>query len=200
MLEAILRPRFQRYCVDSVAKVLSTASVISPLDITLLAGICGIGTFVLLVNSLPVIASVLLLISGYLDVLDGSLARVKGSHCAFGAVLDIVMDRFVEFAMVLGLFWVDPISRGLLCMLMLGSILLCVTSFLVVGIFSDNHSEKSFHYSPGLMERAEAFIFFIAMMIWPQGFTLLAILFTVLVLLTTITRVFQFWHQIRLGT
>lgn len=62
---------------------------------------------------------------------------------------------------------IAPQERGLWCMLTLGSMLLCITSFLVVGIFTENQSQKSFHYSPGLMKRAEAFSFFIAMMIWP---------------------------------
>lgn len=50
---------------------------------------------------------------------------------------------------------------------------------------SPNISEKGFHYSPGLVERAEAFLFFIAMILYPRYFYLLAYLFTVLVFLTS---------------
>lgn len=71
-----------------------------------------------------------------------------------------MVDRVVEFVVVLALWFVAPQQRGLWCLLMLGSMLLCITSFLVVGIFSENQSQKSFHYSSGLMERAEAFSFF----------------------------------------
>ena len=83
---------------------------------------------------------------------------------------------------------------------MLGSMLLCITSFLVVGIFVANDSHKSFHYNPGIMERAEAFIFFIAMMLWPSAFVGLAMLFSLLVTLTAIIRLTQFYKQIEMIT
>ncbi|WP_454780756.1 hypothetical protein [Legionella sp. WA2022007384] len=50
-------------------------------------------------------------------------------------------------------------------------------------------------YSPGLMERAEAFSFFIAMMIWPHAFNFLVCLFTFLVTITAIIRLVQFYNQ-----
>ena len=80
---------------------------------------------------------------------------------------------------------------------MLGSILLCVTSFLVVGIFSENSSKKGFYYSPGLIERLEAFIFFICMLVLPMYFEALSIIFTILVVMTTVIRVMQFRTQSR---
>ena len=95
---------------------------------------------------------------------------------------------------------VDPVHRALWCFLMLGSMLLCITSFLVVGIFVANDSHKSFHYNPGIMERAEAFIFFIAMMLWPSAFVGLAMLFSLLVTLTAIIRLTQFYKQIEMIT
>ncbi len=139
------------------------------------------------------IPTLLLLLSGYLDMLDGSLARFQGTSSPSGAVLDIISDRVVEFAVVLGLYLVQGSERGLLSLCMLGSIFLCVTSFLVVGIFSQNTSTKSFHYSSGLIERAEAFIFFIALIVFPTFFAPLAIAFTALVLYTTAHRLMQ-WH------
>ena len=109
-----------------------------------------------------------------------------------GAVLDIFSDRCVESALVVGFYWLDPIGRGLPAIAMLVSILLCITSFLVVGIFSENESQKSFHYSPGLMERTEAFIFFALMMFLPQWFHLLAWVFAGLVLYTGVRRIIEF--------
>jgi len=139
----------------------------------------------------------LLLLSGYCDTLDGTLARFTHHSTAWGSVLDIMMDRLVEFSAVFSLWLVDPSHRALWCFLMLGSMLLCVTSFLVVGIFVANDSQKSFYYSPGIMERAEAFIFFTAMMWWPSAFLPLALLFSFLVVLTAIIRLAQFYQQTR---
>ena len=64
----------------------------------------------------------------------------------------------------------------------------------MTGIFIANDSQKGFHYSPGIMERAEAFIFFIIMMLWLKAFTFLAVLFSFLVTLTAIIRLYQFYQ------
>lgn len=78
---------------------------------------------------------------------------------------------------------------------MLSSVLLCITSFLVVGIFSQNTTEKSFYYSPGLIERFEAFLFFSLMMFLPGIFSYLAYAFSGLVLMTALIRMAQFLRK-----
>ena len=78
---------------------------------------------------------------------------------------------------------------------MLGSMLVCVTSFLVVGIFVENHTEKGFHYSVGLIERAESFLFFILMIVFPEWFGVLSLLFIILVFYTAIERLYRFAEQ-----
>jgi len=139
-----------------------------------------------------VLSIFLLLLSGYFDTLDGSLARFQGKTSDFGSVLDILCDRIVEFAVVMGLFYHYQVAE---CSLyMLGSMLLCITSFLVVGIFSENSSHKSFHYSAGLMERGEAFLFFVMMISLPALFAALSYLFSALVFLTAVIRLYQFYR------
>lgn len=153
------------------------------------------GLLIPFVMGSSLVAILCLALSGLCDVLDGAVARYRNLSTEQGAVLDITCDRIVEFLVVLGLFLVDPVERGLLALLMLGSILFCITTFLVVGIFSQNTTEKSFYYSPGLIERPEAFAFFALMMAFPKGFTILASLFTGLVVLTGIIRVYQFFRN-----
>ncbi|MCP3679332.1 MAG: CDP-alcohol phosphatidyltransferase family protein [Gammaproteobacteria bacterium] len=92
-------------------------------------------------------AVTVLLLSGYFDALDGTVARASGRSSAQGTMLDIVSDRVVEFAVIFALFLADPLQRGAWCLLMLGAVFICVTSFLVVGIFHENTSHKGFHYS-----------------------------------------------------
>ncbi|MGM0439504.1 MAG: CDP-alcohol phosphatidyltransferase family protein [Chlamydiota bacterium] len=130
--------------------------------------------------------------SGYCDTLDGSLARLQNRPTSLGTVYDITSDRLVELATVLGLYAYAPQERHLLSLLMLGSILICITTFLVVGIFSENTSKKSFSYSAGIMERTEAFIFFSAMILLPQHFNNLAAIFTIMVFITALIRIREF--------
>lgn len=184
---------YQTLFVDPVAIRLKDR--IKPNTITWLSGLLGILVLPALLLNQVFVAVGLLLLSGYGDTLDGALARLTHRSTAWGSVLDIMMDRCVEFSVVLALLAVDPIHRAFWCFLMLGSILLCVTSFLVVGIFVPNDSEKSFHYSPGIIERAEAFIFFIVMILWPSAFIFLAVLFSLLVTLTAVIRLYQFYMQ-----
>ncbi len=191
MIEKNFRKTYQRICVEPLI-ALPGIRKMEPSLFTGLACVFGIIVLPLLMYGWNLFALLALSLSGYLDTFDGSLARLKGSSSTKGAVLDIVSDRIVEFAVVLGLFVVDPERRALSALFMLGSILVCVTSFLIVGMFSQNQSEKSFHYSPGLIERAEAFLFFGIMILFPTLFIPVSYLFSVLVILTALIRMIQF--------
>lgn len=195
MLETYVRPIYQRHCVDPIAYVIAKYFPRSANVWTLIGCITGFAVLPALFLNQTDIAIILLLISGYIDTLDGTVARLSSNSTMHGTVFDIFADRVVEFSVVLGLFLIDPMHRGLAAILMLGSILLCITAFLVVGIFSPNEGEKSFYYSPGVMERAEAFIFFIAMMLFPNYFNSLAYIFILLVLITAFFHLYQFYRQ-----
>lgn len=191
MIDSYLRSPLQRLMVDPVVEPLARKRV-DPLLITAVALVTGVLILPSLYLGWTSLAIILLMTTAYLDTLDGSLARHSSKEGPLGAALDIVSDRAVEFAIIMGLFLVDPDQRALPCLLMLGSVLLCITSFLVVGIFEQNQSEKSFHYSPGIMERSEAFLAFAAMILWPGAFVPLSIGFTLLVTLTASIRIWQF--------
>ncbi|MBA2653179.1 MAG: CDP-alcohol phosphatidyltransferase family protein [Tatlockia sp.] len=193
MIEHHLRQGYQRILINPLANLLKNR--ITPNQMTVLSGFLGLLVLPVLMLHHKFAAVILLLLSGFCDTLDGTLARLTHNSSDWGSVLDIMTDRLVEFVVVFALFIVAPPQQGLCSILMLGSMLLCITSFLVVGIFTDNDSQKSFYYSPGLMERAEAFLFFIAMMLWPKAFVFLAILFTILVTLTAVIRLRQFYSQ-----
>lgn len=191
MLDSIARNSYQRFCVDPI---LSLRFILRhyPNTYTALACLMGLAVIPLLYFEWSWLAIASLLLSGFFDTLDGSLARRIGRTSQIGAVFDIISDRVVEFAVVVALFLVAPQDRGLHLILMLGSFYLCVTSFLVVGIFTQNESAKSFHYSPGLIERAETFLFFILMILFPSYFIFLSSLLSALVFFTSLLRVFQF--------
>lgn len=195
MIDTYMRGSYQKIFVAPLLRYFEKQNL-NPNVITLLALLFGVAILPTLAMGYTHTAITLLLVSGYLDTLDGSLARARNITSPKGAVFDIISDRIVEFCVVMGLYLVDPETRALWCLLMLGGILICVTSFLVVGIFIENASEKGFHYSPGLMERAEAFLFFACMIFFPQLFAIFAGAFITLVLLTAAIRVRQFCQTI----
>src|SRR3990167_3709659 len=192
MIEMYFRPMYQDCIVNPIARRI----LIAPEKITYLACFSGILVAPALMFHFIYTAIILLLISGFFDTLDCTVARMTDGVSNVGSILDIMSDRIVEFSVIVGLFSVEPAHRAFATLEMLGSCYLCVTSFLVVGIFSSNQSAKSFYYSPGLIERAEAFLFFIAMIIWSNYFLLLAFLFTGLVLLTSYWHIKQFIDQL----
>ena len=192
MIESALRPAFQHIFVRPLMH--ATYKYLHPNVVMLLSLFIGLLSAIALTLHLLLIAALLLLLSGYLDMLDGSIARMRNSSTALGTILDILSDRLVESFIVIALFIRDP-QLALICLLMMMSMLLCVSSFLLVGIFSKQKGQKSFYYSPGLMERAEAFLFFIAMIFLPNIDVLLGSLFILLVLWTTLYRVYEFYGQ-----
>jgi len=194
MIDSTLRRHYQSSLINPLLKLRLTQKL-SPLMCTLLALVSGVMTLPLLAMGWGFLAFVALLLSGFFDTLDGSIARHKDLTSDRGAALDICFDRIVEASVIIGLFLVNPAGRGLLCLLMLATTLLCISSFLVVGIFETNRSEKSFHYSVGLMERTEAFLLFALMILIPSLFVPLSALYSLLVLATALIRLTQFATQ-----
>jgi len=188
MLEARYRHHLDRYMVEPFLPYLKR--VLTPDQLTGLSLIWGLIAASAVALKWPTLATAALLLSGFADMLDGALARHIQRTGPFGCCLDIVTDRIVEGTIILGFFAANS-QNAWACLLMLFSTLLCVTSFLVVGLFIPNSSEKSFHYSSGLIERFEAFVFFIVMVWLPQEFNVLAVTYIVLVLWTTGYRLFQ---------
>ncbi len=191
MIDNLFRPAFDKAFIVPVVAKLERIAWVSPNRLTFAALLTGMLTIPLLAMHWSWFAIFVLAASGYLDNLDGGFARYLEMSDPKGAVFDIISDRIVEFSVIMGLYLYDP-SRAFLCIMMLGSSLVCVTSFLIVGMFSENRSDKSFHYSPGLMERTEAFVAFGLMMLFPSYFHLLAWSFVTLVFVTAAIRVFQY--------
>jgi archaetidylinositol phosphate synthase len=195
LIEQYARPMFQKLVFDNLVYLINKHTKLTANQLTSASCTCGISVLPCLFFGLSWLALVLLWLSGLLDVLDGSVARAQKAKSPVGAMYDIVSDRIVEFFVIYGLYIVSPSDRANLCLLMIGAILICVTSFLVVGTLTENSSEKSFHYSSGLMERSEAFIFFSLMILFPSQFVLLSVGFIVLVCYTTIVRLYEFSTQ-----
>jgi len=193
MLEEHARPLLQKIAIDPVAKFIP--NFISPTIITIFSGLLGVLVPILTAFNHIISAIIALLFSGYLDILDGSVARLRNQTTPLGTTLDIITDRLVEFCAVLAIYLVYPPARGTLCLAILGSFYICITSFLIVGIFSENESEKNFHYNPGLIERAETFVFIVAILLFPWLFTLLGSLLVILVVLTSILHIHSFIKQ-----
>ncbi|MCI6666648.1 CDP-alcohol phosphatidyltransferase family protein [Romboutsia timonensis] len=163
---------------------------LTPNNVTILALLLGIATSIFLYFDMQIIAVILLWVSGYLDAVDGAMARRTNSSSSFGTLLDIVSDRIVEVSivLVLGLKFVD-VRYNLIVLTV--CILMSMTIFLTVGALSEKKGVKSFYYQAGVAERSEGFIFFSLMILIPSYLGIITNIFSILIIITAIQRFFE---------
>lgn len=160
---------------------------LTPNNVTILALLLGVSTSIFLYFDMQIIAVTLLWVSGYLDAVDGAMARRSNSSSSFGTLLDIVSDRIVEVSivLVLGLKFVD-VRYNLIVLTV--CILMSMTIFLTVGALSEKKGVKSFYYQAGVAERSEGFIFFSFMILIPSYLGIITNIFSILIIITAIQR------------
>jgi CDP-diacylglycerol--glycerol-3-phosphate 3-phosphatidyltransferase len=99
--------RFSRPLVRLLAK-----TGITPNALTWFGLLLSFGAAALIALEQPFIAGFVVLISGLFDMLDGALARFIDKSTKFGGILDSILDRLGEAAILLGLliFFVKYLS------------------------------------------------------------------------------------------
>ncbi|MDK2564081.1 CDP-alcohol phosphatidyltransferase family protein [Romboutsia sedimentorum] len=159
-------------------------------DVTTLALILGIISSIFLYFDKNVLAVVILWTSGYLDAVDGAIARKTSTSSSFGTVLDITFDRVVEIGIILviGLKFADT---RLSLIVLLASILLSMVIFLTVGAVSEKNGVKSFYYQAGMAERSEGFIMFSLIMLSQNYVNIIINIFSIIILITAFQRIYE---------
>jgi CDP-diacylglycerol--glycerol-3-phosphate 3-phosphatidyltransferase len=158
-----------------------------PNGVTILAFAVGVFASVLYLLSMPIAAVIVLWVSGYLDAVDGALARLTGTSSALGTFLDVIFDRVVEAFILLSLGIVHPgAAFPLLCAAL--SVVLSISNFLLTGTLVHIKTQKSFFYQSGLMERSEGFIIFSLMWLFPSHLKTLAYICAALIGFTAVQR------------
>ncbi len=161
--------------------------------VTVAAFAVGAAAMPLVMTGHPWTATAALWVSGALDVLDGTKARLT-ARSPRGTLMDITFDRLVELGVILGLALRYPWAQfPLLCLT--AAIVFSITVFLTTGALAERPSAKSFYYQAGIAERTEGFILFTAMMLWSHALVPLTYLF---VAVETATGVQRFVEAYRL--
>ncbi|WP_273852178.1 CDP-alcohol phosphatidyltransferase family protein [Guptibacillus spartinae] len=155
-------------------------------QVTILSFIVGVSSGFLIYFEQFILAVIVLWVSGYLDAVDGTMAR-KTNPSAFGTVLDVSFDRVVEISVILGLAFRFPEAMWAL-LLLSTSIIFAMTIFLTVGAVSEKKGVKSFYYQAGAAERTEGFILFTAMILFHNILVILTLVFLAIELFTAFQR------------
>lgn len=155
-------------------------------QVTLISFCIGASTGLLIYFGYPIIAVLVLWLSGFLDAVDGTMARLT-KPSSWGTVLDVTLDRLVEISVILGLAFAFPDAMWALLLLSV-SIIFSMTIFLTVGAVSENKGMKSFYYQAGLAERTEGFIFFTLMILLVNHLLLITLIFLAVEIFTGMQR------------
>ncbi|MEO0545839.1 MAG: CDP-alcohol phosphatidyltransferase family protein [Pseudomonadota bacterium] len=136
----------------------------------------------------------LLLLSRLLDALDGAVARA-GEKTDLGGFLDIVLD-FAFYGMIPFAFIVaDPQANALAGGFVLLAFYINGASFLTYALMAEKRGldetargSKSLLYTTGLAEATETIIVFVLWCLFPAWFSAIAVVFAIVVLITTASR------------
>jgi phosphatidylglycerophosphate synthase len=144
---------------SSAARALAQIGITANLA-TAAALAAGISAGIAFAAKSPGWGILLLAISAALDALDGTLARESGQATLLGGVSDLVADRVVESAVIIGIAWPYP-ALYLPALILIASWYVNITVFLAVGAALERRGPKLIDYPPGILERTEALIFFV---------------------------------------
>ncbi len=75
-----------------------SANVVSVLSL-----LAAVGAGVAFWLGLPVTGAILILVNGFLDMLDGSIARARGTAGPFGSFVDKIIDKYADLIFLLGM-------------------------------------------------------------------------------------------------
>lgn len=104
------RKRFEKLSIK--IGILFSKIPLSPNQWTIVSLIPAIAAAYFLAKDMFLEAACLFIIASFLDLVDGSVARVTGKISRFGAYLDTIVDRYVEALVVLALLFVALPSGG----------------------------------------------------------------------------------------
>ena len=96
-----LRPRLIG-CIDPIGNAFVRIGL-KPNQLTFLSLIFGIACAVCYMQRLFLLGSILLGVSAILDLVDGNVARKTNRKSDFGAVLDWIIDKYVDGIVLLGI-------------------------------------------------------------------------------------------------
>ena len=188
MLDTYGRKYLDKYFVNTAALLINLK--LKPTHVTIMALLTGISASLFYYFDNIIISMLLLWFSGFLDAVDGTMARKSKLITKTGTLLDICFDRVVElvFIIIFALKHIDA-TFALLCLT--STIVLSMSVFLTSGMMLDNKGKKSFHYQAGLMERTEGFIMFTIMMTLNSLMKEISFIYAALILFTAVQRLIQ---------
>lgn len=131
---------------------------LNPNLITLFGFFFGILSSVFIVLGELFIAGILLLISGFFDLLDGALARTSRRVTVFGGFLDSVLDRYTDLLVLVGLGVHFVLTKEMIGVIM---VLISIVGVAIIPYAKARALAEGINCNAGLLERPERAILLI---------------------------------------
>ena len=198
MLDGLAR-RLLDPALDRAGRALAARGVQA--DALTFAGLaCGLGAALAVALAADGVALAAFAVNRLLDGLDGAVARAT-TRTDRGGFLDIVLDFVTYGAVPLAFALRDPAANALAAAVLLFAFYVNGASFLAFaavaakrGLESSVRGVKSIYFTAGLAEGTETVLAFVAMMLWPRHFSIMALAFAGLTLMGAVARVTLAWH------
>ncbi len=164
-------------------------SGISPNAITFIGFLVCLASAYLFYTAEPLWGGIVLLLSGFFDIIDGAVARASGKVSRWGGVLDSTLDRYSDLAVLAAILLAglcDPIAGAAA---LIGSVM-------VSYVRAKGELESVKMSSVGLMERAERIVVLAAAAV--AGYTWVGVIvLAVLTQFTVLQRLYHIWKSLR---
>lgn len=188
--------------LNKIAKQLHSYSIQAD-HVSITGFLFGLLCIPLLGSQLYTLALIAIIINRICDGLDGELARFQGATDK-GAYLDIVLDFIFYAGVVVGFAWSNPTENAMAAVWLLWGFMGTGSSFLAFAIMAErrnlqklHYPAKGFYYLGGIAEGTETIVFLVLMCLLPTHFTTLAMLFFVICVITTFTRIIGGYHTLK---
>jgi len=190
-------------CLAPLARVIGPGP--SPLLITAMALVAGIGSAVAAYTGAAPVALALWILNRLLDGLDGVHARMHGRDTPFGAYLDIVCDFVVYAAIPIGIAaHAGTQAMAFAALLLVASFYVNAASWMYLAAILEQrregaaarHEQTAVTMPPGLIGGTETVAFYVAFFLWPAQQRGLFLTMAALVMINAVVRLV--WARRRL--
>lgn len=143
--------------IEPVAKALTRLGF-SPNKVTVLGALCTTSTAVILIPTGHLVAAAILTaVFAAFDLVDGTMARMRGKATKFGAILDATCDRITDGALFGAITWWLIFTYHAHPVVVVASFVVIVSSQ-VISYVKARSEASGIAITGGLIERAERLI------------------------------------------
>ena len=205
-----------RHLLDPLLQALAGLLVragISANTLTFAGFALGLGASLLIALQHPLAGLTMMAVSRLLDGLDGAVARLTRPSDR-GGYFDITLDFIFYASVPLAFAWAQPEKNALAAAFLLACFMGTASSFLAFAVLAEKRRQqaphqasperespalstpgKSFYFLGGLTEATETLLCFALMCLYSEHFSQLAVAFSVLCLITILTRLTRAWKE-----